>query len=357
MNLYVCNLHLLTKTYRNLLDSPVPLPSLEQHDVSLLRFYASRTSLTLASSRTLEIWQSHALEDVKSHTYVMHGILALSALHQCYIEPIHSARYASLASRHHESAAMTFRAQVADISPGNSHTVAIFTLLMAIFSYGVPSVRGFPADISPISMFVNVLGVVRQAWSALGPERQKIEQGFLRPILDPHMSPRRPLGDDSQQLLEDLQAYLETSDDTPENKAAYLEAMIQLEGYFWRLPNFSPLSDVFGWPMIVSDRFFQLLIDKKPFALFCLAYIMVPLYHSPNVWLGPWALPILKEIWVTLDEPLRRFIDWPAQYLRLLPHAAHPKECQCFDCYIEEKSPGFVWKEHAAPLLSRTASL
>lgn len=273
------------------------------------------------------------------------------------MQPEENSRYAILASRHHESALATFRSDVAKVDTSNSRAVAIFSISMALFSYGVPNVRGFPVNASPISMFLNVLSLLRTAWSTLGPEIDEVERGPLKEMLKPNnISHRRPLGESSQKLLRDLQSYVEACEESSEDKAICVEAMLSLEGYFWCLPDYSPFSDLLGWPLTVSDRFFELLCEKKPFPLFCLAYFMVTFCQTESFWLTPWAKPVLAEIWWTLDEPLRRFVDWPASYVHLSPPVVHQDQCRCFDCYITEKLSDFAWRDNAAPLLAKRAN-
>ncbi|OAL47992.1 hypothetical protein IQ07DRAFT_109912 [Pyrenochaeta sp. DS3sAY3a] len=148
---------------------PLPLASLDQRDVELFRFYAARTSFTLSGTRTLAIWQSSTPDEAKSHAFLMHSMLALTALHGCFTSPGGSVDYASIASRHHEAALEAFRTSISEVKRENGRAVALFSLLTTIFSCGVPLVRGFPDGASPVSISSVSLGCYeppRLRWAA-----------------------------------------------------------------------------------------------------------------------------------------------------------------------------------------------
>lgn len=332
---------------------PVPLASLDQQDVDLFRFYAARTSFTLSGTRTLAIWQSSTPDEAKSHVFLMHSMLALTALHGCFTPTGGSVDYASIASRHHETALEAFRTSISEVKRENGRAVALFSLLTTIFSCGVPLVRGFPDGASPVSMFLGILGMLRTASSALGRERHNVEQGSLRPLLNPGCGSKPcELDQESRQLLTDLYIYIENCGDDMETKIAYCESITTLLNYFWGLPKASPLTDILGWPLTISDTFFNLMMKKKPLALIHLAFFFTPIHQTPSLWLRPWAEPIIREIYYSVDDSLRRFIVWPARTIGILPPISHEIGCFCFDCYMKEQTTEFTWREGATPLLA-----
>lgn len=335
---------------RNLMN-PGPLPGLNEHDTPLFHFYASRTFLTLAGPRTQDIWQSHAVRDGHSYPFLMHGLLALAALQQSCQQPEKNSYYVTMAIKHHESALNTFRTGILDVNHANSFPLVMFSLATAVFSLGVANIHGFAIGASPTSMFLNVLGSLRTAWASLGSERQKLERGPLRFMMNITLtSHRQPLGKESKELLDGLVTYIETCGEGPEIQAEYLKTMRSLEDYFWHLPELSPFSELVGWPLDLSDTFFALMCEKKPFPLLCLTYFMITFCHTQNVWLTPWVKPVLNEIWWLLDDSLRRFMYWPALYIGKHPAHVHSDRCRCFDCYMNEKISGFRWRATAAPL-------
>ncbi|KAH7120030.1 hypothetical protein B0J11DRAFT_73781 [Dendryphion nanum] len=336
------------------LASPLPLPTLEAIDVALLHFYATRTALSLSGQRTKQIWQSEAPGTAKSYDFLLHGLLALSALHGCYMHLGHSEHYAQLASKHHATAIKLFRSNIVDVNAENGNAIAIFSLFNMIFSLGVPPSSGFAGVDDPISEFINVFGVVRSAWAALEPQLHNLGNGSLQPLVKASGISRdqQSLGEKSLKLICEINSYIDDSDDTAEEKATYRDALQILLGFFWSLPDAAPLSIILGWPTCFSDHFFKLLTKKRTIPLLMLSYWFVPVTRIPMLWLDAWVERIVIAIWNRVDDRARHLLTWPAQSVGLLPQDMHASGCQCFECYLDERVPEFAWKGSTAPLRS-----
>lgn len=335
------------------LPDVLPLSSLSQWDVQLYHFYGSRTSLTLAGQNTLGIWQTQVYDDAKNYSFVMHSLLAMSALHASRIEPQRTSYFSYMASRHCELAVSKFRATVSMIDAHNSRAFAMFSIFMAVYSLGIPSFRGFPAETSAVSMILDIIGTLRRAWAALGAEGMRMRTSHLKNMLSPNLiTPLHNLQDSNHDLLKDIEGYIQICGETEEVKEIYHKDIHSLIGHFFRLPSYAPFSDFLGWPMEFSDTFYEHLCARKPVPMFFLAYIMVPFYHTPNMWLSPWAKPVIQEIWMTMDPSLHPFLYWPAKYAGLVPCLAHCVGCRCFDCFMLEKPGGFKWISNATPLIA-----
>lgn len=107
-----------------------------------------------------DMWQRTAPVEAVSHPFLMHGILALSALHLASAahtshEKIREHRAAAL--RHHDQAIALFRPILNKITALNCHTIFAFSGLHVILSFALP---GFPLDKSTKSPVEELLMII-----------------------------------------------------------------------------------------------------------------------------------------------------------------------------------------------------
>ena len=344
---------LYSPVYRNTcLAYPTPSSILDFRDLELLHHYATRTSLTLAAKETLPIWQVDIPGEAKTHLFLMHSLLALSALHLSYVWPEKRDQYVHVANQQHEHALSSFRSSVRAITSDNGSAVTAFSFLTVVFSAGLPIVFGFSGTPNPTSTFIDILQVLRRAWSAVDNVLPGIENGALGPLIKqaPNSGKSCSMHVRGREVLDFLQRYNETSPDCEEHKAIYQEALTSLTTFFTNIPNTPPLwGNSLIWPTSVSDEFFQLLQEKKSFPLILLAHWCVPVFRSPSLWFNAWAKNIVADIWKMLDGESRNAVIWPAEQVGFIPRELHSNMCLCLDCR-PDAVPGTYCKESAAVL-------
>jgi hypothetical protein len=304
--------------------------------VELLRHYGSQSSLTLAPRDTLSVFQVNVPGEAKSHLYLMHSVLAFSALHLSFVDVRNRGRLSQLASKQHELALAEFRKTVQEVNEDNSGPITAFSFLTVVYTLGLPIVYGFASVPSPLLSFLEVLQVLRRAWSAIKPGLMGVESGSLGQLIKPSPSPRKqcPMHTKAEKVVRFLNYFLDTSPVCePENHHIYKKALAHWEYFIMHSPCKPPLwANALVWPMTVPYPFFELMLERRPCAMVLLAIWMIALYRAPSMWFNAWAKEVETEIWNTADDETREALLWPAEVCNIIPKKDHPSDCVCWDC-------------------------
>lgn len=122
--------------------------------------YTSVTAKTLATNRkSEEIFSTTFVEQAFTHPYLLHAVLAVSALHLHYLESEGSSQkleYWRLAERHHDAGLNLFQAMVRDIDTSNFKAVLLFA--GAIFPYSCVASVNTSSDLG--HAFENIFSIV-----------------------------------------------------------------------------------------------------------------------------------------------------------------------------------------------------
>lgn len=118
------------------------------YDLMLMNKWTASTwrSLVDQEDKYQEVWQTVAPTDALSNPFLMHGILALSALHlasESHDRPEKSREHRAAALRHHDQAIALFRPHLNKITAHNCHTIFGFSALLVVLSFALP---GFPIE-------------------------------------------------------------------------------------------------------------------------------------------------------------------------------------------------------------------
>src|SRR5436190_9214791 len=160
---------------------------LHLHDLELMHHYTTRTYRTLSNNNEhKEIWKTVIPKEALAHPFLMHGLLALAALHlvECSGDEGEGRRmYAELATRHQNLALASFRPELNNITSSNCNAVFAFSSLIAVFAFAFSQSAGNKRTAEPISevlqdffLFRGVEGVLKTSWDS-------IEKGKLGPLV------------------------------------------------------------------------------------------------------------------------------------------------------------------------------
>ncbi|KAF2262174.1 hypothetical protein CC78DRAFT_569978 [Lojkania enalia] len=321
------------------LTFPLPSPLFDARDIDLLQHYSIRTAFILSGSDERSIWQTHVPQEAKSHPYVMHGLLAISALHMSFIHPQDQHQCIWLALKHHEQGLASFRSSVHTITPENATAVLSFEFFANLVSSGLPVLSNLSGIQNAIASFVQTLILSRHAWAVLQPVIPSLSQSHFGPLID--LKAHFPTKDAAKQTLlrhtdgmfDRLYHFNETALHSGELKTAYKDAIDILAVIFEGLRNRPPRwADCLFWNTRVSKEYFSLLQQMQPFALVVLAHWLVVLYYSPTFWYKLWARKMIEEVCQSVGEELKPAMAWPAEAVGVIPRAVHDVQCNCTGC-------------------------
>ncbi|KAJ6447299.1 Mir1 [Purpureocillium lavendulum] len=122
---------------------------LDHIDQKLLHHYTTATYLTLVDRHGTEaIWRDAMAALARQHDFLMHALLACSALHLAHLVPAEQKRYLMRAQSHQDSAMPLFRRAITNVTEDNCHAVLAFAHLLVVYSFAAdqPDERLLLAD-------------------------------------------------------------------------------------------------------------------------------------------------------------------------------------------------------------------
>ncbi|KAG9243796.1 hypothetical protein BJ878DRAFT_442629 [Calycina marina] len=314
-------------TVQSMLASPSPtsstpnsaIPYLPQHSSSSSSQPRQPANFTMLDLEILHHWTTRSVEsfvDFDScvdlfritvvdmgleYPFLMHEILALTALHMSKVRP-HKATIYQLAARTHLDAGLAmFQPEMANLNAQNCHacwafSTMVFTHMWASQDPGKPSQLFFAP---PVNIFEDTDQTQHVKWIQLHRGSLKmlrdlfpsLREGPLLPLFEPWkgMDPvaKSPLSPDEVGPLTELSNAWANSHRDQAYKDILSAAAASLCRVFSLLtynPKISKLSAVMSWFSNISDEFLKMLEDKHPEALLIVAYYCVALKRADNMW-------------------------------------------------------------------------
>ena len=301
--------------------SPIPcmissLPAgISYPELELLHHYANCTAKTMGPRPFIpngRFWEIAVPQAAQSHPFLIHNVLAVSAIHLAYLHPAERASHYEVGMSHYTKALALFRPSAADIAPSNVHAAVASAILVFVVFMALPGASGNSPDGSLASLLAPLTVLQRStAWFSTvckeAAERSPI--AFEYPVKSA-LSVADPV---ARQALDALRYFNHSSKDTNEQKSIYEKAICQLEVSFaitTTRPN--NWSRMLFWARTISPEFAGLLQHGRPMALILVAYWCVPIHHAPYVWfIGRWPEKVIKAVASLLDDEWKLAMQWP----------------------------------------------
>jgi hypothetical protein len=300
-------------------------------DLELLHFYTASTSLTFSNvPERRHVWQYVVPKIAFSHDFLLHGLLALSALHLSRTELRRKDSLLASASTHHATALPLFRSAVSSINPLNCHACSAFGTIIAIYEWASSEHASnlFFADASgpSESSTIEWVQLLRGSGRLISCFYEEIKQGPLEPILTwdnaAELSAVSTVSEPARFLsLEELWDVTKISVSTAEAESLE-EALrwLKITYTMIRAPNsnIDPASTALSWPVRVPELYLQMVNARHPAALILLAHFCLLLNKVEDFWwISGMSRDLLQEIHQTLGEEWETWISWPLQDLVL----------------------------------------
>ncbi|PVH70904.1 hypothetical protein DL98DRAFT_597389 [Cadophora sp. DSE1049] len=296
-----------------------PLPSSDSKTLELLHHYNQRTSTTLGRAGKMDLWLIIIPRIALSHDFLMHGLLAVSALHLSTLQPARKEELVNFASRSESLALPTFRELVKRKDPEDISAVFAFAGFVIPYMLAVSGVlevssMEIPSLEKPhwFMMVRGLIDLLRENWSAL-------EQGPFASVLESTALPvDKSWNPDDAHLAEvQMKWEKESSENTlvDEGLDECIKTLDQLRRVcclpFAPYQTLTIMSAVYLWPGMVSSEYMKLVYERRPEALVVLALYCVLLKQADWVWfLRRVGVKLLAAIEEALDTDWKPWIQW-----------------------------------------------
>ncbi|KIX02262.1 uncharacterized protein Z518_08201 [Rhinocladiella mackenziei CBS 650.93] len=236
----------------------------------LMRHFVRSTSTTLAFFvDTKWSWDEEVPLQADTNLFLLHGVLAVSALHICSLQPANPGEYHVMACKHYSRATGLFQSAVRNINKDNSTAILAFSLLVAIFQLNVSRTYNTPASSEVFDPF-NAVFALRGAWSLMGMLHPFLMQARVGNLLRQQRLNfiDVPLDEKHAHTLDGLAVLNRSSNSPIPTKMACGQAIGILRKWYSIVAG-RPATwfHVVFWPSAVPDEYVTLLQQKSPFSI------------------------------------------------------------------------------------------
>jgi hypothetical protein len=260
------------------------------------------------------------------YPFLMHEILALSAIHLSSLRPNKRSAYRHAADSHAATALSLFQPEIAKLTSKNCHACFAFSTCLSIHAWAAqdldkPSTLFFKPSSHCQSANIQWVKLHRGTRTILQTQWDVIKRGPLYGLLDPwtNLDANRPdpLLPNEKKHLESVTDAWQGSDLSDQQKATLDKALKETKRIFSMLafmPDPSKLAIGIGWFSQISDEFIQMLADKIPEALLIVIYYCVTLKKLGRTWwMAGKAENLLKTVMTELGGGWEIWTRWPVE--------------------------------------------
>lgn len=275
-----------------------------------------------------EVLQNDIPHEGLTQPFLLHQILAFSALHLAYLSPECRHKYLIQASQHQGVAISTMNSMLAKSwDPEACHALYGTSIFLAISAFGtLPSCDRYKT-FQAIDGLVDIFVLARGMNTILRSSEDDIRKGPLGKLMAGcDCEPATPstyvaeLIPQLKELLTDLDK--QTFDVTDDKRTTLIETVgflletIEIAGSNKRARSFLEQRVIFGWPMRVPSTFLTLLRSKDPSAMVVISYYCVLLQSGETKcwYFEGWASVLMKPIVASVaGTPWKEYTKWSTE--------------------------------------------
>lgn len=303
--------------------------SLHVEDLELLHTYHTSTCSSMCTDELFQDLIRSTLPEIGlTHHFVLHGILAISALHLAHFRTQKAQYYHAQARRHYDTGLQCATVQLLSINDENCHALYLFNLLSSFIAFGWGPTQG------DFLLFgerrLGDWAMMNRGTRAIFESKGHVlRQGVLAPFFQNStcslQSSALPSADSGR--LIGLRQLFETTLQDDENLSTCIVALDHLLVHFGAETGSSiaprkllQFHEIASWLYHLTDNFLNCLQMKHPAALALFAYYCVLLNSLPNLWwIKGWVDHLIRGIYDHLDYEYRTWIRWPVAQIGWIP--------------------------------------
>lgn len=320
-----------------------PSPVFRLLDLSMLHHFTVHTSQSLSTRPEVQkTWGTVVVRLSFSHQYLLHGILAVAALHAAFTGGVEEdpRQLLNYAAEHQAISLSSYQSAIA--SSASSQCDALFALSILIFISAIALMYDDYNMSDPTALDTKWIRLARGIRTVAFAHAESIRNGVMAPVLDGHIfddyveHSSRANSTNGPEHLRRLDALwtTERSSDLEENEAAiYTQTLNLLRGAYsllrchlgWDPSSNFPLTGsmdadravIFLWILHISDEYVELLERHRPVALIILAHYASLLARCNGAWWFVGSAPIIiKRVQSILSAEYHKWIEEPLTFIQ-----------------------------------------
>ena len=299
--------------------------------LELMHHFSAVTTRELSiGPSTFEVWNTTVPQIALSHEFVMHGILATSALHLAHLRPEQRQAYWKRAAIHQNRALQLLQIAMAHPTRDNADALFAFSLIIFYLASATPSTADDLMDEIPLGPAIHTIHMLRGVRLILEAVRHWVEQGPLAPVLrgyPGHIQSNPTFRDpDTEEHFSKLLVFCSTTpnlnkDTEMDDVEIYAAAASSLRASFLKVesvpegdPNTPP---IWHWAVRLPATFVERLKEQHSVPLVLLAHWCVILLQARHYWwVGSWVNRTMGEIEACINQEHRSWLEWPIEKIK-----------------------------------------
>ena len=293
---------------------------LSQLDLELLHNYTTTTCFSLSTDPSKQqIWKVAVPREAASHDFLLHALLAISAVNLWYVNPTNHHLYERAAVSHRNLALITSIPALNEVTADNCHALFAMSSIISVLCFVLPysAQLGMPSD--PVNDIVSVSKLICGVKTVLHSAREWVALGSLGGLVNYNWDPTTlALPEEARLAFEKLfdMNKRETRDgsirDLYNATIQDLKHAFEIHTVVAGEPGL-----VFTWLVVVQASYVAQLEKKEPMALVILAHYAVLLHTSNRQWwLDGRGAHLVQFIHQLLPPKWLSAIEWPREAVR-----------------------------------------
>lgn len=315
-------------------------------DLELIQHWSTRTYMTMSSRLASHlVWRDTIFAEGLRHDFVLHSIIATSALHKATLLPKSSdayAEYSKVALAYQNLALASFIPEVS--RPNEDNGIALFTLSLFLtiwafasrrlpegfnnvkleLSHGDSSPGIFCDAHTPTAQFIEIIMIVRGVYAVIR-ETDRWLQGDIEELLRyPRNDELPPNSLDIVEAFDLLQRAVEdrqlvpSGDENQSLRELYLQQLQSLRDVARCRSVVEWDGHIFSWVIMAPPAFVDCLKQGQPMALAMFAHWAAALRCMDHHWWATgWPYSLVADLVNVLDSSWDAIMDWPKKQVGL----------------------------------------
>ncbi|KAI9167696.1 Sterol 3-beta-glucosyltransferase [Paramyrothecium foliicola] len=285
-------------------------------DFELLHHFTTVTSSSLLDDEAADrIWRVQAPQEAFRCDFLLHGILAVAAMHLQRLRPESAAYYHRLAAQHHTEGISLFRPALDRLTQSTATPTFLFSSILVCMSLHLFETedQAHADSMSPLDRIFDAFNLGRGVHDLLKSTWYWLLETPFTPLL--HLRERMKdylITLDDEEALARVEACVRAELAADAMLPEYLGALGYLrEFYACRAVAAKHKATIVSWPVLVSEAFYEDMTRKTPLAMVILAYFGALLNELRNTWwVGKAGRRLVQACSKLVTDDHRELVSW-----------------------------------------------
>lgn len=290
-------------------SSPTKEAILNLDNIDLIIHWFTTTVHTVNSPTNIaakEICQTFILDQARKHQFLLHGLLALSALQlaDSHLDPD---PYTKIATTHHTQGLELYYSILSNINKENYSASIAFASITITYSFGIGRPRGTKASGLELVDHLSQILLLAHGWQSVVDAADRVDRGTGAPIFHPPEEYTGALPTATEVAFSRL-----CDMNNCQDAEVYTQAISTLKSVFHGLETDRENPHMaIQWAHTLPKEFVGLLHRRQNFALVIVGYYCIVLDALKHVWwLRGWSKDLFGVILANTDPSYRDVLEW-----------------------------------------------